>query len=304
MKLTQEQIEHYNSRGYVHPIDLYSDPADVQTMQDRFQQCLDMVPPGRHVKELGNWHATNTWVYEMASHPNLLDAVESLIGPDFMCWGAMVFYKEPQKDQVIRWHQGPGIWPLKSGVGASLAGFDTRNGSQVGQIPTALVGISDLTIANGCLKLIPGSHYGDVLPHTAEKEADREKYLFENSIEDHHVDTSQVGHSEVKAGQFSIHHGMVVHASGPNETDGFRCGLAIRYATWDIVFDSVEWPQVWTIPMRGTNKFGTKHWLVPPPTEFRLPTLADLPHLDARLSSAQRLGRKLKRATRRVFGAA
>ena len=163
--------------------------------------------------------------------------------------------------------------------------------------------ISDLTRENGCLRLLKGTHKGPTIPHQQEKDQDRSKYIFERSIPDDQVDES-VGlvHAEMKAGQISAHHGTTIHSSGPNQTDGVRCGIAIRYATYDIVFDPVVWPQVWIQPMRGKNRFGTKHTVMPAPTEFGIPSKADLPHLDAGLGGGAKAMLKVKRGLRKVLG--
>ncbi|MFT5290841.1 MAG: non-heme Fe2+,alpha-ketoglutarate-dependent halogenase [Planctomycetota bacterium] len=301
--LTAEQIRHYEEHGSLHGLDCFDTPESVAWLRTKFEALLALMPPGVHVRDLGNWNIRNNWVYELASDPRLLDALESLIGPDFFCWGVGVFYKEPHKDQVIRWHQGTGIWPLSSSVGAKLEGMSSQDGAPVGRLPTVMIAVSQLTKANGCLRFLNDTHLGPTIPHQLETNADRDKYIFETHVPEDSMDcTSGLVHAEMKAGQFSIHHGATFHSSGPNTTDGIRCGLAIRYATYDLVFDPVRWPQVFAQPMRGTDRYHNKLKIAAPPTKFEIPTMADLPHLDAGLSRMARAKLKARRAVRKIVG--
>ena len=38
-------------------------------------------------------------------HFGELDAVESVIGPDILCWSSSLFVKEPGDDAYVAWHQ-------------------------------------------------------------------------------------------------------------------------------------------------------------------------------------------------------
>ena len=50
-------------------------------------------------------HLKLLWMYELVHHPVLLDAVESIIGPDILCWGSSLFIKDAGQQKHVAWHQ-------------------------------------------------------------------------------------------------------------------------------------------------------------------------------------------------------
>ncbi len=58
--------------------------------------------PARHRSRT---HVLLTWVHALASHPALLDAVESLIGPNILVFTSTWFIKEPESAAIAAWHQ-------------------------------------------------------------------------------------------------------------------------------------------------------------------------------------------------------
>ena len=45
-------------------------------------------------------------------HPRVLDAVESIVGPDILVWGTSFFIKEPRNRSFVSWHQDLTYWGL------------------------------------------------------------------------------------------------------------------------------------------------------------------------------------------------
>lgn len=109
---------------------------------------------------------------------------------------------------------------------------------------TAWVALDDVTLENGCLHYISGSHRGPLLPHTAEAEAgsggidglrtrkgddwsnaldvDAKAALAKAQIHEHQVDPSRRQAVTVKRGGVIFHHGNTVHGSGENSTERWR----------------------------------------------------------------------------------
>ena len=46
-------------------------------------------------------------------HPGILDAVESVIGPDIICWTTNYFIKEARDSSFVSWHQDSTYWGLE-----------------------------------------------------------------------------------------------------------------------------------------------------------------------------------------------
>ena len=93
-------------------------------------------------------HLLLTWVDEIVRHPNVLDAVESIVGPDILVWGTSFFIKEPRNASFVSWHQDLTYWGLEPP-----------------DIVTAWIALSESSTENGAMRVIPGTHTSEVVPH-------------------------------------------------------------------------------------------------------------------------------------------
>ena len=57
-------------------------------------------------------HMLTPWLNAMVRNPAVLDAVESLIGPDIICWNGGFFSKNAGDGAFISWHQDSTYWGL------------------------------------------------------------------------------------------------------------------------------------------------------------------------------------------------
>jgi ectoine hydroxylase-related dioxygenase (phytanoyl-CoA dioxygenase family) len=142
--------------------------------------------------------------------PNLIAAVSPILGDDLMVWSGGLFLKEANSPGIVTWHQDLNYWGL----------------DELDEI-TAWVALSPSNIANGCMRFVPGSHTRQLVPHV---DTFAENNLLsrgqEIAVE---VDDSDGVDVILKTGQASLHHGHLIHASGPNTTNDRRIGAAIRY---------------------------------------------------------------------------
>ena len=189
-------------------------------------------------------HLYLRWVCDIVTNPLVLDAVESVLGPDVMVWSSQWFPKFPHDESFVSWHQDAAYW-----------GLSPPN------VVTAWIALSDSRLSNGCMCVIPGTHRGDLLPQ-------RETYAAANMLSRGQeiaveVDIERSVALELEAGQFSLHDIGIVHGSGPNESDAPRIGLAVRYISSDVVQQGRERDMVMLV--RGTDRYA--HFdIVPPPT--------------------------------------
>jgi ectoine hydroxylase-related dioxygenase (phytanoyl-CoA dioxygenase family) len=144
-------------------------------------------------------------------HPAVLNAVESVLGPNIMIWGAEYFIKEAHADSIVSMHQDLTYW-----------GF----GETSDQV-TAWIALSPSTLESGCMNLVRGSHKNPILEHT---DTHAENNLLsrgqEVNVEVEEKDKTPV---VLQPGEMSLHHGLTIHGSGPNVSDDRRIGFAIRY---------------------------------------------------------------------------
>jgi ectoine hydroxylase-related dioxygenase (phytanoyl-CoA dioxygenase family) len=145
-------------------------------------------------------------------HPRLIEAVSQILGPNLMVWSGGLFLKEANAPSYVSWHQDLTYWGL----------------NDVQEL-TAWVALSPATIDSGCMRFVPGSHKQRIVPHV-------DSFADDNLLsrgQEIAVDVAESDAVDVvlQAGQASLHHGHLFHASGPNETAGRRIGVAIRYIT-------------------------------------------------------------------------
>jgi Phytanoyl-CoA dioxygenase (PhyH) len=142
--------------------------------------------------------------------PALLDVVESMLGPDIICWGAHAFCKPAGTGLEVPWHQDGQYWPIRP-----LATC------------TAWVALDDSTRDNGCLRVIPGSHRTRTCYHHRLDE--RPDLALNQTVAEDQFDERAAVDVELAAGQMSIHDAYMIHGSRANRSDRRRAGLAIRY---------------------------------------------------------------------------
>ena len=147
---------------------------------------------------------------KLIRHPRIVDAVTQIIGPDVLAWSCGFFIKEPGSKSFVSWHQDLNYW--------GLDGDDEV---------TAWYALTPATLENGCMRFLPGSHHKKDVPHVDSFAPDN--LLTRGQEIAVEVEEASAVDVTLRAGQVSLHHGHLFHASGPNTTNQRRLGIAIRY---------------------------------------------------------------------------
>lgn len=210
--LSPAQVEQYRHDGYLFPIDCLTQEevryyrghleAFEQAQGDTFGKLPDLVRSKSHL--------LFSWMDALVRHPKVLDAVESLIGPNIMIYHLTSWLKEPHEPSHVSWHQ--------DGTYFGLEPFE--------QI-TAWIALTDATSEMGCIKLIPGSHVIGQRPHKDTNIAGN--LLSRGQTIEHKLDYTNNVMMPLKAGQISLHHTHIVHCSEPNRTGQRRIGIGVSY---------------------------------------------------------------------------
>ena len=154
-------------------------------------------------------HLVLPFVNQLIREKTILDAVESVVGPDIFVWSTSFFIKDPMDSKFVSWHQDAPYWGLKPD--------DTV---------TAWVALTRSQKDNGCMRLVPGSQHKEVQHENRPNENNMLLQGQELAVE---VKDEEAAYVELQPGQFSLHHSMMIHGSGPNTGSERRIGLAIRY---------------------------------------------------------------------------
>lgn len=208
--LTNTEIEHYRQNGYLSPISVLTGEE-----VNLYRQALEAAETfaGKEIFT-HEWrhkpHLVMGWADKLVHHPKILDVVEDVIGPDILCWESALFVKPANSDVYISWHQDLTYWGLDDS-----------------EILTAWVALSPSTYDSGCVRVMPGTHVGNVVPHR--DTFDRNNMLTRGQEIVVKFDQAQAINLELQPGQMSLHHVKLFHCSNQNRSGEQRIGLAIRY---------------------------------------------------------------------------
>lgn len=208
--LSTAQIAQYRERGYVFPVPALtaSEAADVRNEIEGFERRSGLVA-GHVIRNKG--HLKLTRLYDLIFHPKVLDAVESVLGPDILCWGSSLFVKEGNDPGFVAWHQDSYYWGLEPD-----------------DVVSAWIALYPSTLQNGAMRVVPGSQTMPPLSHR-KSAAESANMLFTHEELADDVDESKAVHITLAQGDMSLHHIKILHGSPRNRSDGRRMGYAIRY---------------------------------------------------------------------------
>jgi non-heme Fe2+,alpha-ketoglutarate-dependent halogenase len=247
-KLSAEKQEFYAENGYLYPIRVFSNTETAEFRRqfddytDQNKDLLGKMIPRERRAVYGLTHLMLPWVYKMASHPRVLDAVEGAIGPNILVWGSDWFVKFAHDPAFISWHQDGAYWGLNPP-----------------KVATAWIALSPSTLENGCMQVMPGTQKMD-LPQ-------RETYALDNALSRGQeialeVDESKAVALTLDAGEMSLHHIGIAHGSKANTSDHPRIGIAVRYIAPEVVQKGAERQIVQLV--RGRDEYGNFEVVAPP----------------------------------------
>lgn len=243
--LTPEQVERYDTEGYLVIPDLL-DENDMRPVRAALNEKVDWIASDLLAagliddvragdpfpKRLANlfdglsesdflkygrgWRDRIGGYFTLMSNPKILDAIESLIGPEI--FSNPVYNVRPKVPRVaagaVPWHQDKSYWP------------DANSNPVI----TVWLSFVDATLENGCLHVLPRTQKEKVHAFHAET------YSGTGFLE---IDLAQVGVASrevalpVKAGTAILFNDRLVHCSTPNNSDHVRWSVDLRYQPTD-----------------------------------------------------------------------
>ena len=232
--LNENAIAQYNREGYYFPVRIL-DNEQVAANRARLEKFeTDQGSPIAGAQRSKS-HLLFTWVDNLMRQEKILDAVEDLIGPDILCWNTFFWIKEPLSETFVSWHQDLRYW-----------GLDTDH------LVSVWLALSPATLETGCMRVLPGSHKGDLLPHADEyKQHNLLTRGQEIAVE---VDEAKAVAMPLQPGEISLHNVRLAHASGPNRSTDRRIGLSMHYMPTRTKQTIGEWDSAALV--RGTDRFG------------------------------------------------
>lgn len=210
--LTAEQVACYRHDGYLFSLPaLWSDElAECHAGLERFERWLGAPVTEADRKWRSAGYIVMPWVDRLVRHPKILDAVESLIGPDILVYTSTFFIKEPHSPVFAAWHQDATYFGL----------------TPYGHV-TAWVALTNATTDAGCMEVVSSRGAPLQLRHAALGIADSINGGGQAIVEPFDEDGAVA--MALPAGSFSLHHTLCRHRSAPNRASHRRIGLGISY---------------------------------------------------------------------------
>jgi Phytanoyl-CoA dioxygenase (PhyH) len=224
-RLSADEITHYRDQGWLVPH--WRLPADrTAAMREALDELLRR-NPGVRPEKLVSAHVEGdngegvrgvADFLALACDPEIVELVSGVIGENVILWGCHVFCKPAGEGYETPWHQDGHYWPIRP-----LATC------------TAWVALEPSTRANGCLRVIPGSHRGQRLHEHLHE--DRTDLTLNQRMADGSFDEAQALDLELEPGQMSLHDVYMIHGAAANRSAQRRTGVALRYMPASSVFE-------------------------------------------------------------------
>src|SRR5229473_2721923 len=209
------EVERYDRDGVLFPIPALT-AAEVAYFRSRVEDLEDRLGGHPRPSDLMQPHLFHRWAYDLAIHPVVLDAVEQLLGPNILVHSASIFSKHSHTADYVSWHQDGYYWGL-----------------HVPRLTSAWIALTGSNAENGCMRVVPGSHGIDRLPHI-DRPHSKDNLLLSGLEIAVGVIESETLDITLAAGEMSLHHVNIVHGSNPNRSDGKRIGFAVRYVAPEV----------------------------------------------------------------------
>jgi ectoine hydroxylase-related dioxygenase (phytanoyl-CoA dioxygenase family) len=232
LRISAEQVRFYEENGYLPGVRMLDD-HQIETLRAELQEFFTPGHDGSelwyeyHTNESGDpnqvlFHSLGAWrlrpgFHDLLWNPRFTVAASQLLGGRVRFWHDQLFCKPARHGGVVAWHQDYSYWTRTKPM-AHL---------------TCWIGLDDSTVANGAVHYVPGSHRWDLLPITGlagNMEAIRE--VLTPAQWEQFINPVAV---ELKRGECTFHHPLMVHGSFANRTE-----LPRRAAVINVFLDGVR----------------------------------------------------------------
>src|SRR6478672_10647701 len=145
-RLSADEVERFRREGYLLFHQPVLPPAKFDALRRHFDDKLARWAEesgGRSPEHMDVPHFTDPKLFEWLLADEVLDVVESLIGPDIALWSSHFICKPPGVGKRVPWHEDSAYW------GKVLDPME---------VVTVWLAVDPSTASNGCMRVIPGTH--------------------------------------------------------------------------------------------------------------------------------------------------
>jgi ectoine hydroxylase-related dioxygenase (phytanoyl-CoA dioxygenase family) len=224
-RLSDEQVSFYREHGYLPGVRVLTD-EQVEVLRTELNVFFQPDHDGHelwyeyHTNEAVDpstvlFHALGAWrigagFHDLLWNPAFTVPASQLLAGAVRFWHDQLFCKPAKHGGVVAWHQDYSYWTR------------TRPMAHL----TCWIGLDDSSIDNGCVHYVPGSHNWDLLKITGlagDMDAIR-NVLTDDQWEQFRNPVAV----ELKKGECTFHHPMMVHGSFENRTERPRRATVIN----------------------------------------------------------------------------
>lgn len=249
-RLSDEQISLFNENGYLTGVKILND----EKIEFLGKELSELMKPGQAENSLWYefnlnesadksktlFHALGAWriskaFHDLLWHPGFCVPASQLLNGAVRFWHDQLFVKPARDGGVVAWHQDYSYWTRTVPV-AHL---------------TCWIGLDDSRAENGCLRYVPGSHKWNLLPVTG---LTGDMNAIQTVLDEEQKEKFQPIAVELKAGEASFHHPLLVHGSFENFSARPRRAAVINVFRDGIKSDSDEPPLAGVPPVKKGEK--------------------------------------------------
>lgn len=176
---------------------------------------FEHTPASETIRVIEPVHQLDSRLDALVDDPRIVQTMQNLVGCRHIAlWTDKLNLKRPHEGSGFGWHQDSPYW--------------IHDSDHVDRLPNVLVALDDATEANGCLRIVRGSHTRGCLPGISD-----DSQLGGFFTNPDHFDESQQVLLEVKAGSLVFFSPHAVHGSQPNQSARARRALILTYQPSD-----------------------------------------------------------------------
>ena len=241
--LSAAAIASFEEDGFYFPVPVLTvdEAAEVRALVEWFER--------RHPEAIGKRDLKANLLFPLldriSRHAKITDAFASVMGPDILCQGVIFRNKAADGKTYVSWHQ------------------DTTYQHIRPIMVSCWTAITEATVENGCMRIIPGSHKWPQLPHTDSVNADN--MLSRGHTIDADFDQSRAVDVELGVGEGLLIHYGVAHSSPPNTSSDRRMAMLVDCFPASAVKDG---PRESAMLVAGADPYGHFDHDVPPQEDY------------------------------------
>jgi ectoine hydroxylase-related dioxygenase (phytanoyl-CoA dioxygenase family) len=249
-RLSDEQISFFNENGYLTGVKILND-EQIEFLRNELSELMKPEQAENSLwyefnlnesadKSKTLFHALGAWriseaFHDLLWHPAFCVPASQLLNGAVRFWHDQLFVKPARDGGIVAWHQDYSYWTRTVPI-AHL---------------TCWIGLDDSTAENGCLRYVPRSHKWNLLPVTS---LAGDMNAIQTVLDEEQKENFQPIAVELKAGEASFHHPLLVHGSFENFSDRPRRAAVINVFRDGVKSDSDEPPLAGVSPVKKGEK--------------------------------------------------